>query len=66
MRRREIPSSGEMLPVVGLGTWQQFDVGTSESARAPLKEVLRRMVELGGALSTLRRCTAAPSRSLAT
>lgn len=50
MRRREIPSSGEMLPVVGLGTWQQFDVGPSEDARAPLKAVLRRMVQLGGSV----------------
>ena len=50
MRRREIPSSGEMLPVVGLGTWQQFDVGTSEEARAPLKNVLRTLVDLGGSV----------------
>jgi diketogulonate reductase-like aldo/keto reductase len=50
MRRREIPSSGEMLPVVGLGTWQQFDVGSSEEVRAPLKEVLRTMVDLGGSV----------------
>jgi diketogulonate reductase-like aldo/keto reductase len=50
MRRREIPSSGEMLPVVGLGTWQQFDVGSSEEARAPLKNVLRTMVDLGGSV----------------
>jgi len=50
MRRREIPSSGELLPVVGLGTWQQFDVSTSEKARAPLKEVLRTIVKLGGSV----------------
>jgi diketogulonate reductase-like aldo/keto reductase len=50
MRRRAIPSSGEMLPVVGLGTWQQFDVGEAESKRTPLKKVLRQMVELGGSV----------------
>jgi len=50
MRRRAIPSSGEKLPVVGLGTWQQFDVGSSETARAPLKEVLRTLVALGGSV----------------
>lgn len=47
---RKIPSTGETLPAVGLGSWQQFDVGTSASERAPLKEVLRKMNELGGRL----------------
>jgi diketogulonate reductase-like aldo/keto reductase len=45
---RKIPSSGEMLPVIGLGTWQSFDVGTDIAARAPLQEVLREFVALGG------------------
>ncbi|HEY3602292.1 MAG TPA: hypothetical protein VGK72_10080, partial [Chthoniobacterales bacterium] len=27
MRTRTIPSSAEKIPVVGLGTWQVFDVG---------------------------------------
>jgi len=45
---RPIPSSGEMLPVVGIGTWRVFDVGASDAARAPIKEVLRRFAELGG------------------
>src|SRR5688572_7800477 len=45
---RPIPSSGEMLPVVGLGTWRQFDVGSSASERRPLLEVLKRMSEKGG------------------
>ncbi len=26
MIRRKIPSSGELLPVIGLGSWLQFDV----------------------------------------
>ncbi len=37
---RPIPSSGERLPVIGLGTWQTFDVGNDAAARAPLHEVL--------------------------
>jgi diketogulonate reductase-like aldo/keto reductase len=45
---RPIPSSGEAIPVVGLGTWRTFDVGTAPSERAPLKAVLQRFVELGG------------------
>jgi aryl-alcohol dehydrogenase-like predicted oxidoreductase len=38
--QRRIPSTGEPLPAIGLGTWQGFDVGVEESARAPLREVL--------------------------
>ncbi len=45
--RRPIPSSGETLPVVGLGTWQAFDV-EDRIARGPQREVLGRFVELGG------------------
>ena len=45
---RPIPATGETLPVVGLGTWQTFDVGPSPAERAPLEEVLRAFVELGG------------------
>ncbi|MGH7935596.1 MAG: aldo/keto reductase, partial [Chthoniobacterales bacterium] len=44
---RAIPETGEMLPVVGLGTWQTFDVDDSND-HAPLREVLRRFVQLGG------------------
>ena len=36
------------LPIIGLGTWQTFDVGSSQSARAPLREVLAEFVNLGG------------------
>ena len=47
---RRIPSSGELFPVIGLGTWQTFDVGPSPAERAPLEEVLRTFVETGGRL----------------
>lgn len=43
-----IPRTDESLPVIGLGTWQTFDVGRSESERAPLREVLREFARLGG------------------
>ena len=39
-----------MLPVVGLGTYQSFDVGSGASERDPLKEVLRLFVQQGGKL----------------
>jgi aryl-alcohol dehydrogenase-like predicted oxidoreductase len=48
MNQRTIPRTGESLPVIGLGTWQTFDVGKAESAREPLKAVLRESVRLGG------------------
>lgn len=47
---RKIPSTGELLPVLGLGTWQTFDVGTGTAGRAPLENVLREFVALGGKL----------------
>jgi aryl-alcohol dehydrogenase-like predicted oxidoreductase len=47
---RPIPRSGESLPVIGLGTWQTFDVGGDSSARAPLREVLREFTRLGGSV----------------
>lgn len=50
LRRRQIPSSGESLPVVGLGTSRVFDVGSDEQERAPLAEVLRLMVEHGASV----------------
>src|SRR4051812_44251471 len=38
---KSIPSSGEALPVIGVGTWQTFDVGADAAARVPLREVLQ-------------------------
>src|SRR5436305_3111907 len=46
MLARPIPSSGEKLPVIGLGTWQTFDVDPAQFA--PLAEVLSTFVKLGG------------------
>jgi aryl-alcohol dehydrogenase-like predicted oxidoreductase len=48
--RRRIPSSGEEVPAIGLGTWQTFDVGAGETERAPLRDVLRRFVAQGGSV----------------
>ena len=50
MIKRNIPSSGEKLPVVGLGTWQTFDVGNDQEQRLQLMEVLREMKALGGTM----------------
>lgn len=48
LHARRIPSSGEALPVIGVGTWQGFDVGGDAAARAPLREVLRLFFAGGG------------------
>ncbi|MGH7794831.1 MAG: aldo/keto reductase [Candidatus Binatia bacterium] len=48
--RKSIPRTGEALPVIGLGTWQTFDVGSNKAAREPLKEVLRDFVRAGGSV----------------
>jgi len=48
MLSRTIPSSGEKLPVIGLGTWQAFDVGASDAEQRPLQDVLTTFVKLGG------------------
>lgn len=48
MSTRAIPSTGEQLPVIGLGTWIQFDVGNDSIERDPLKEVLKLMAAKGG------------------
>jgi len=38
---RAIPSTGEKLPLIGVGTWQTFDVGAEPAARAALRELLQ-------------------------
>ena len=48
MLTRPIPSTGEAMPVIGLGTWRAFDVGVDAAARRPLGEVLRLLLDSGG------------------
>ncbi len=43
---RPIPSTGELLPTLGLGTWQTFDV--ADPASRPLTEVLQTFHTAGG------------------
>src|SRR5262245_24817230 len=47
---RKIPSTGEMLPVIGLGTSGPFEVGNSATDRAPLQEVLTAFFASGARL----------------
>jgi aryl-alcohol dehydrogenase-like predicted oxidoreductase len=47
---RKIPSSGEAIPAIGLGTSGPFEVGTAERERAPLRDVLAAFFAHGGRL----------------
>jgi diketogulonate reductase-like aldo/keto reductase len=47
---RRSPSSGESLPVVGLGSWITFNVGHDAAARAACTEVVRAFFGAGGRL----------------
>jgi len=47
---RRIPSSGESLPAIGLGTSGPFEVGADDSARAPLRDVLEEFFDAGASL----------------
>jgi diketogulonate reductase-like aldo/keto reductase len=48
MLMRAIPSSGEKLPVIGLGSWSVFDVNLTPENRTRLSEVMSQFVKLGG------------------
>jgi diketogulonate reductase-like aldo/keto reductase len=48
--RRAIPASGEQIPVIGLGTYQAFDVGSRAPDRAAVKAVLQGLVDAGGSV----------------
>jgi aryl-alcohol dehydrogenase-like predicted oxidoreductase len=47
---RAIPSSGERVPAVGVGTSRVFDVGDDAAKRATLAQVLRDLVAGGGSI----------------
>ena len=50
MLERKIPSTGEALPAVGLGTSGPFEVGADAAARSPLREVLGAFFAAGARL----------------
>lgn len=47
---RTIPSSGEAIPAVGLGSWITFNVGNDRVARAACADVMRVFFDTGGRL----------------
>lgn len=50
MLESAIPSSGERVPAIGMGSWLTFDVGKDESLRNDRVEVLRTFFEMGGGM----------------
>ncbi len=45
---RAIPSTGELVPAIGLGSWITFNVGNDRAAREGCAEVMRAFFDAGG------------------
>lgn len=50
MLARKIPSTGEAIPVIGIGTYRGFDVGSSGNQRTAVTEVVRTVFSAGGSV----------------
>ncbi len=50
LQKRNIPSTGEKIPVIGLGTWRTFDAGSDKPRRSVLKEVVKTLVHDGASV----------------
>lgn len=48
--RRAVPATGEMLPVIGMGSWITFNVGDDPVQRAGRVKVLKTFFDLGGGM----------------
>src|SRR6266576_2631457 len=46
--RKKIPSTGESIPVIGLGTARRYEEITHEAEKVPLRETIRQFESLGG------------------
>jgi len=50
MHQKQIPSSGEQLPVIGCGTYRGFDVSPNGAAIAQLSQVVTALFAAGGSV----------------
>lgn len=50
MLEKPIPGTGELLPVIGLGTYNVFDVASTDDAIATRKDIVGRLTAAGGSL----------------
>jgi diketogulonate reductase-like aldo/keto reductase len=48
--KKAIPSTGEQVPAIGLGTWITFNVGNDERLRAARAQVMQTFFDRGGSL----------------
>lgn len=46
--KKAIPSSGEMIPIIGLGSARRYEEAKTEADIAPLRDTFRRFHQLGG------------------
>jgi aryl-alcohol dehydrogenase-like predicted oxidoreductase len=46
--QKRIPSSGESIPIIGIGTARRYEEIKTETEKLPLKETIREFVQLGG------------------
>jgi len=46
--RKKIPSSGETIPIIGIGTARRYEAVTSDAEKVPLRETIKKFHELGG------------------
>ena len=45
--QKKIPSSGEMIPVIGLGTARRYEDVKTDAEKAPLRETIAKFKEAG-------------------
>jgi aryl-alcohol dehydrogenase-like predicted oxidoreductase len=46
--RKKIPSSGETIPIIGIGTARRYEEIKSEAEKVPLRETIKQFQALGG------------------
>ena len=46
--QKKIPSSGELLPIIGIGTARRYEDVKNDAEKKPLRETIQRFKELGG------------------
>jgi aryl-alcohol dehydrogenase-like predicted oxidoreductase len=46
--RKKIPSSGETIPIIGIGTARRYENIKNDAEKAPLRETIRQFQSLGG------------------
>lgn len=46
--QKKIPSSGETIPIIGIGTARRYEAVETDAEKAPLRETIRQFESLGG------------------